>query len=178
MESSYNGAFLLRVLMKVLALDPALRNTGFAVAEYNGEKFDYIKVGVIQTRTKTHTPINLIRDARTIYTDLTPLLAEVDCVVSECSTFSQNADNATTNGIVVGVLAYVSSQKPLYVVSQAQAKAVVKQGASKQDVSEWANKILPYELLDGISNSRFNHIADALAVLHSIEQQLKERLSK
>ena len=106
------------------------------------------------------------------------MLAEVDCVVSECSTFSQNADNATTNGIVVGVLAYVSSQKPLYVVSQAQVKAVVKQGASKQDVSEWANKILPYELLDGISNSRFNHIADALAVLHSIEQQLKERLSK
>ena len=163
--------------MRILAIDPALRNTGYVLAEYlpSTDEIVYITTGVIHTKTSTHTGQNLVQDANYILTQLAALLPQCDVVVSEVSTFSQNADNATTNGIVISILGYVSTQKKLFLITQSDAKlyASDKELCSKQEVMEWAKAILPCHLIPR-TKKVFNHVADAVAVLHASIKTLKK----
>ena len=161
--------------MKILTLDPALRNTGWAIAELNDEtqELTVLRVGVIQTKRKTGDSVELIGNVRDIFTQLTPLVNEVDLVVSEHSTMAQNASNALTNGIVTAVLSWIAMQKMLITVTQNAGKYVTGiDNPTKKDVVKWATPMLPKDVT--VTASNLDHVADAIAVLHAAKQSLTQ----
>lgn len=170
--------------LTVLALDPSLRNTGYVLATITGSDVDYVSTGVITTKHTKKSIDTFLEDTMHLYTEVAQLLDKVDVVCSEASLFSQNASNALTNGIVLGLLTVIKNRKNLTVVTQSQAKKATKQAFkdkdAKQVVMEWASAHLPDELIPKhngkVNATKFNHIADALAVLHASLPTLRKSL--
>lgn len=172
--------------INVLALDPSLRNTGYIVAKLSANEITYIDSGVITTKPNKYSTDMLLKDSFELYTAVNTLLHDIDYVCSEASVFSQSAQNAVVNGIVIGLLTAVMDKKPVHVVSQSQAKQATQlefEGKdSKEVVMAWACAHLPDHLIPRyrgkINKTQFNHIADAVAVLHASLPTLRKSLCK
>ena len=170
----------------VLALDPSLRNTGYVIATVTKDTVTYTSCGVITTEPKKQNIGSLIADATHLYTEVSSLLSQADIVCSEASFFAKDAKAAVVKGVIVGLLTIVKNNAPLHVVTQSQAKKATGQDFKDKDpkavVMEWALAHLPESLVPmyrgKVNQTKFNHIADAVAVLHASLPTLRNHLCK
>ena len=170
----------------VLALDPSLRNTGYVIATVTKDTVTYVSCGVITTEPKKQNIDSLIADATQLYTEVSGLLSQADIVCSEASFFAKDAKAAVVKGVIVGLLTIVRNKVPLHVVTQSQAKKATGQDFKDKDpkaaVMEWALAHLPESLVPmyrgKVNQTKFNHIADAVAVLHASLPTLRKSLCK
>jgi Holliday junction resolvasome RuvABC endonuclease subunit len=133
--------------IKILGIDPAMRNTGLAIAEYDilSGKLNVIRVELAQTQASKDGKVvrkssdDLMR-ARVIVNEIKRVIAihRPMIAVAEVPGGCQSARGAFSNGICCGVLA--SLQLPLIEVSPTEVKlaSVGNKHASKDDIIQWA----------------------------------------
>lgn len=133
--------------IRIMGIDPSLRNTGIAVADYNiiTGVLDVIHLGIVKTEkfaggVAVRATSDDLRCARAIVgglrqcvTDYNPVMA-----VTEISSFSQSARGMFTNGVCCGVIA--SMKIPIIEVNALEVKSAAGgvKTSSKQFMIEWA----------------------------------------
>ena len=146
--------------MRVLAIDPSLRSTGFAILEKSNGKIRSVEYGLIRNRPEIATSSCLvaIRDR----------LAEIihrhgpECGAIESTIFVQSYKTAITLGAVRGaaIVAMAERGLPIYEYAPRRVKqAVVGKGAAaKQQVGFMIRAML------GLTENPPPDAADALAI--------------
>ena len=140
------------MIVKILGLDPALRNTGVAIGEYCLEtgKLRITHLNVLRTEKSAdglavRQTSDDLKCARIIVQGIRGHIAEhrPAFVASEISSFSQNARGMFANGVCCGVLASVSL--PILEVSALEVKKAAggAKGSSKEFMIQWAMKNWP-----------------------------------
>ena len=120
--------------MRVLAIDPSLRGTGFAVLEQTGQKIRPLTFGVIKNSDKllASSCLVAIRDR----------LAEIihahqpDCAAIESTIYVQSYRTAIALGTARGAVILAAAERglPVYEYAPRKAKqAVVGRGAATKD---------------------------------------------
>lgn len=138
--------------IRLLGIDPALRNTGLAFATYNIDTGDLLIEELRLVQTDKSKDIKVVRRAsddlsraRTIVRGLQDAIRDFkpSMAVAEVPTGTQNARGAFSNGICCGVLASVSV--PVIEVSPTEVKmaSVGSLAASKAQMIAWAHKNWP-----------------------------------
>lgn len=132
----------------LLALDPALANTGLAVFEIclETETFEVTAIDLIETQvSKTKTVRKNSEDlerARHIYKSLINYVHQADVLAVEIPVGSQTARAMTSYGICIGILS--SIDKPLIQLTATQVKKVSgNSSASKKQMIEYAHSQFP-----------------------------------
>lgn len=158
--------------MILLGVDPALRNLGMAIADYDVYEKRIMSVEKIQLVTtekgkgKTRRNADDFTRARVFETALSKWAGIADCVIAEMPTGSQSARASHCAGIVLGTLAGLRT--PLIQVQPSETKMVVGKNAEKAEIIQWAvDKYpqLPWIRTRGKISPQNEHIADAVAVL-------------
>ena len=146
--------------MRVLAIDPSLRSTGFAVLEKANGKVRSIEYGLIRNRPELPHSSCLVA----IHDQLAALIHrhEPDAAAIESTIFVQSYKTAITLGAVRGAAIVAVAQRgvPLYEYAPRRVKqAVVGKGAAaKQQVGFMIRAIL------GLTENPPPDAADALAI--------------
>jgi Holliday junction resolvasome RuvABC endonuclease subunit len=138
-------------LIKIVGIDPSLRNTGLAVATYNMETGDLKveKIGLVQTENETG---KTVRKSSDDYRAAGVLIRGINAfvklhgaafVVAEIPSGGQDARSAFAFGLCCGVLAAVPV--PLIQVSPREVKmaAVGSPTATKGQMISWAMDLWP-----------------------------------
>jgi crossover junction endodeoxyribonuclease RuvC len=146
--------------MRVLAIDPSLRSTGYAVLERAGRQVQALVWGMIQPGAKTAHPECLVA----IHKRVTELIIEFrphDCAV-EGIIFVQNHKTAIILGAARGaaILAAAQAGLPIHEYAPRRIKqAVVGRGAArKEQVGFMVRALL------GLTQTPEGDAADALAI--------------
>lgn len=133
--------------IRIIGLDPALRNTGVAFAEYdmNTGKLTVTGIDVIRTEkfadnVKVRTSSDDLKCAGIISAGLRAALTEFKpaFVCSEVSVFAQSSRGSFTNGVCCGILG--SLPLPIIEVSQLEVKLAAggTKASSKDFMTQWA----------------------------------------
>ncbi|MBV8227428.1 MAG: crossover junction endodeoxyribonuclease RuvC, partial [Verrucomicrobia bacterium] len=146
--------------MRLLALDPALRNSGYAILLKEGSRMCAIAYGVIRNKSDLSMPACLVEIHRQI-ADLIRLHSPEECAV-EGIIFVQNLRTAMTLGAARGSALLAAAQHgiPIYEYPPRRVKqAVVGYGtAQKSQVSFMVRSLL------GLAETPEADAADALAI--------------
>ena len=146
--------------MRLLALDPALRNSGYAILEKEGSRVRAINYGVIRNRVQLSMPGCLVEIHRQIEHLIRVHSPEV-CAV-EGLIYVQNTHTAITLGAARGSALLAAAQRglPIYEYAPRRVKqAVVGRGAAqKAQISFMVRTLL------GLTETPEADAADALAV--------------
>lgn len=146
--------------VRIIAIDPSLRSSGFAVMEKNGGKFSTLEYGVVKNPPKLLPSGCLVA----IRERIAALIAQhkPECAVFEGVIFVQSHRTAITLGAARGaaVLAAAEQGLPIYEYAPRRVKQSVvgRGGAQKQQVS------FMVRLLLGLTETPVPDAADALAV--------------
>src|SRR3984957_6567342 len=146
--------------VRLLALDPALRNSGYAILEKQGSKVRAINYGVIRNRTQLSMPSCLVEIHRQIE-QLIRLHAPEECAV-EGLIYVQNTRTAITLGAARGsaLLAAAQHGLPIYEYPPRRVKqAVVGRGAAQKGQIDFFERTLL-----GLIETPDADAADALAI--------------
>jgi Holliday junction resolvasome RuvABC endonuclease subunit len=167
--------------IRIIGLDPSLRNTGVAIADYSltTGKLDLVDLILIQTEkmedgTKVRQTSDDLKCAQHIIRSLRKIVADHKPVIaaSEISVFSKSARAMLTNGICVGVLA--SIPVPVIEVHLLEVKrAAGGEKTSSKDfmvqwaVGQWPNANWRTRKLKGdvVLLKENEHLADACAAI-------------
>lgn len=176
--------------LKLLGIDAAFANMGFALGTYDLENYgiEITKLKLVTTEAQNQKVVRKssddLRRARELYDFIDFWIRHFnpDLVIVEVPHGSQSARASWSLGIVVGLLA--SIQIPMIEVSALEVKqaSVGRKTASKQDMIDWAYNLYPAVqwLIHGKKLTLNNeHLADAIATLHAgvKTQQFKEYIS-
>ncbi len=146
--------------MRLLALDPALRNSGYAILQKEGSKLGAIAYGVIRNKAQLSMPGCLLEIHRQI-DELIRLHSPEECAV-EGLIYVQNLRTAMTLGAARGsaLLAAAQHGMPIYEYPPRRVKqAVVGHGtAQKSQVGFMVRSLL------GLTETPEADAADALAI--------------
>lgn len=172
------------VEIKLVGIDPSLRNTGIAIATFNPYLMDYTvqRLQLAATDSQKSKTVRQnsddLRCAREISSAIKAACDGAMFAISEVPTGAQSSRAAFSFGIVLGVLANV--RVPLIQVSPTDVKkaTVGSSTASKGEVIEWAVEKFPklnwlrharagktYKKGDLMSANE--HLADACAVIEA-----------
>lgn len=162
--------------MRVLAIDPALSNMGWVIAEVSvdGKRVEMLDGGLFHTEAgadKKQRSMDDLRRAMHLAQGLQVLRADVQLAVSEIPSGAQSARASWALGVTLGVLTNVAPT-PLIGVSPRQVKvaAIGDPGAAKEEIIAWAIERypdLPWIRYRGKITLANEHMADACAVLHA-----------
>ncbi|MFA5524509.1 MAG: crossover junction endodeoxyribonuclease RuvC [Tissierellales bacterium] len=147
--------------MIVFGIDPGIAIVGYGVIEYNGNKFNVLDYGAVQTSNSYSFPTRL----KIIYDEISLLMEKFkpDALAIEELFFNKNVKTAITVGQARGVqvLAAVNKGIEIYEYTPLQVKqGVVGYGrADKRQIQEMVKILLN---LDKIPKP--DDVADALAV--------------
>ena len=168
-ENDYEGADAplyslshLRYLhrMRLLALDPALRSSGFAILEKREQKIRSLAYGVIQIRANVPMSQCLVEIHRQV-SELIDLHRPEVCAV-ESVIFVQNSRTAVTLGAARGSALLAAAQRGLNIFEYAPKRvkqAIVGTGsAQKSQVGFMVRALL------GLTDNPDSDAADALAI--------------
>jgi Holliday junction resolvasome RuvABC endonuclease subunit len=133
--------------IRILGIDPALRNTGLAVMDYSIETGDLALVNLSIAQTEKSKEGKVVRKssddlacARILVKGIASaiLLHKPSIIVAEVPTGTQSARGAFSNGICCGVLGSITL--PMIEVSPTEVKmaTVGSRTASKDDMIQWA----------------------------------------
>lgn len=168
-------------IIKVLGVDPALSNFGFAMTRVCT---DFRKIIAVDHLHLTHTAKNKAKGikkshddlerARALYADLTAFVALADLVVVEVPVGSQSANAMKSVGVCYGLIA--SIDKPVIEVDPYQVKlhTVGSRTATKEQMIAWATQRYPdanwlRRTLKGeqVLTNANEHLADAVAAVEA-----------
>ena len=146
--------------MRLLALDPALRNSGYAILDNKGNKMRAISYGVIRNRAQLSMPGCLVEIHRQI-DELIRLHGPDACAV-EGLIYVQNTRTAITLGAARGSALLAAAQHGLAIYEYPPRRvkqAIVGQGgAQKAQIGFMVRSIL------GLDETPDTDAADALAI--------------
>jgi crossover junction endodeoxyribonuclease RuvC len=146
--------------VRLLALDPALRSSGYAVLEKQGQKVCSVAYGVIQTPATLSMPQCLVEIHRQV-SELIDLHEPEACAV-ESVIFVQNSRTAVTLGAARGSAILAAAQRGLniyeYPPKRVKQAVVGRGGAQKRQVGFMVRVLL------GLAESPPADAADALAI--------------
>jgi crossover junction endodeoxyribonuclease RuvC len=146
--------------VRLLALDPALRNCGYAILEKEGSKVRAIHYGVIRNKTQLSMPGCLVEIHRQIE-ELIRFHSPEECAV-EGLIYVQNTRTAITLGAARGSALLAAAQRglPIYEYPPRRVKqAVVGRGAAQKSQVGYMVRILL-----GLTETPEADAADALAI--------------
>ena len=170
-------------LIKVVGIDPSLRNFGFAHAVIDIETFEInithlelTQPPSIEKALKKVVRKNSddLRRARCLTADLRKATAEAKLAIVEIPVGSQSARAMASYGICVGVLA--SCDIPIIEVTPSEVKlaAVGTKTASKVEMIEWAMALHPeanWKMRKSkgvmVPTNDNEHLADAIAAIYA-----------
>lgn len=167
--------------IRILGVDPALRNTGLAVAEVDIWTGDWNVVDLILLQTEKGKDGKTVRKSsddlrrcKVLYDGLQEALKlwAVNMAISEVPTGAQSASASFSNGLSCMLLA--SIPVPLIQVNPTEVKmaSVGHKYGAKEEIIEWATKRWPdlpwlrrrYKGADALLNDN-EHLADACATI-------------
>jgi Holliday junction resolvasome RuvABC endonuclease subunit len=161
--------------MKILGIDPAMRNFGLARGVLTGGVLDVQKIGLIETATgkglkQVRKNSDDLRRCRDLYNGLLPYVEWAEVVFCEVPVGSQSARAMASYGMCLGILA--SIKKPLVQLSPIEVKmaSVGNKNATKREMIDWASELypnLPWIKGRGQLGDKNEHIADAIATIHA-----------
>lgn len=170
--------------IKLLALDPALRNVGLAllfVGEDGSVQVENLRL--LKTENEAGKTVRKnsddLRRARESFSSIMDWVMEADMLAAEVPSGSQSARGTMSNGISIGLLAAASLTRPLIEVSAAEAKKVAtgRKNATKDEMIQWAKGLYPNapwltRRLRGqtVMIDANEHLADAVAIGHAALQ--------
>jgi crossover junction endodeoxyribonuclease RuvC len=147
-------------LSRVLAIDPALRNTGYAVLEKNGTKTVALEYGTI----KNHTNLLPSGCLVAIHEKVRELIArhQPDCAAFEAIIYVQSMRTAIVMGTARGAALLAAAQHGLpiheYAPRRVKQSVVGRGGAQKEQVAFMVRALL------GLTETPAPDAADALAI--------------
>jgi len=146
--------------VRLLALDPALRNCGYAILEKEGSKVCAVDYGVIRNKAQLSMPVCLVELHRHIDA-LIRLHSPAECAV-EGLIYVQNTRTAITLGAARGsaLLAAAQHGLPIYEYPPRRVKQAVvgRGGAQKAQIGYMVRMLL------GLAETPPADAADALAI--------------
>lgn len=154
--------------MRIIGIDPGYAITGFAVVDYNGNHFDLVKSGAIETKAGVPLPVRLTR----IYDDMQLLVNEYkpDAISIEELFFNRNTTTAIGVAQGRGAVLIVAAKNnvPIYEYTPLQVKqGVVGYGrADKKQVQMMVKTILNLEKVPKLDDTT-DAIAIAICHAHS-----------
>lgn len=157
-------------IVRVLGIDPALRNTGFAILELNTEtrEIKTSKCGVLKSPTQKFKGLDAVKEMLRQIADLKEGFSDVDDVVVEFPMYFFNASFANSSllsvaGIAGGAAIIFGIDKTLLVTpsewNQRKKKEVThkKITATLGDIEEW-------NFLKKPAKGSFEHVLDAAGI--------------
>lgn len=174
----------LLMMLKLLGLDPSLRNWGYSLGSYDlqSNSLSIDTVGVIQPVLPSGKQARVnsldLESAYQHYQGCLPLLKQADAVFVEVPVGSQSARAMASYGICVGVLGAIrGSGHAFFEVTPTAVKmlTVGKKTATKDEMIDWATNRhpeanWPMYLEKGkhlISKAKAEHMADATAAIYA-----------
>lgn len=158
--------------MRVLGMDPALRNMGYGILDVSGSRFAVVDCGVIRNppkRPQSECLVHLHRELRALIEQYKPEVAAVEGVI-----YLQNYQTAITLGAARGVLLLACAQIGLpifeYAPRRIKAAATGRGGARKAQVAFMIRSML------GLNFTPLPDAADALAVAMTHAQHAHKKL--
>ena len=165
-------------IIKVMGIDPSLRNTGMCLAHVDAETGEYTFKAVAMVQTKAADKQKLQRQnsadlasARQLHRGVQKQYAEwlPDIVTGEVPGGAQDARAALSFGMSIMLLASVPA--PIIEVTPKEVKlATGKKGATKAEIIAWAHALAPNLAWNThkrkgevILNADNEHMADACA---------------
>lgn len=153
--------------MKVLGLDPSLRNWGFSLAEYTNE-LKIIDTGVIQIKPSKQQYKNIedMLVAQEIYKQLHSLIKGIDVICVELPVGSKSSRAMVSYATCVALVGVLRTINPnIIVVRPNQIKRYVGSNtASKDDVINWVKTKYPNLKLP--VKTKAEHICDSIIAIH------------
>jgi len=160
--------------MKILGIDPSLRNLGMALVNYDDEEITVDKLLLSETKT-CDLPKGVTKNKQDIervkvHIDaMRPMIEECEVVAVEAPTGSKSAAAMKSYGICIALIAMID--KPVFVVTPKQVKAASgNPEATKADMIEWATKTHNTDQWlseNGKILNKNEHLADALGAVHA-----------
>lgn len=169
--------------MRILAIDPAMNNTGWCVGEYDVDTGTLISVssgGLITTEKAAQKTIRRSSDdfrrANELAKELVELSQNADVVFSEIPNGgAQNARAVWTLGVTLGILTNIPTKGISMVEvtpNMTKMASIGRKDATKAEIIEWAirkHPELPWYKARGQQkvSPRNEHLADAVGVLYA-----------
>ncbi len=162
--------------MRIIGIDPGYAITGFAVVDYNGNHFELIKSGAIETKAGVPLPIRLTK----IYDDMQLLVNEYkpDAISIEELFFNRNTTTAIGVAQGRGAVLIIAAKNniPIYEYTPLQVKqGVVGYGrADKKQVQMMVKTILNLETVPKLDDTTD---AIAIAICHAHSYRFAKEIS-
>lgn len=173
--------------IKCVGLDPSLTNTGIAIGWYNLETRDFTvdKVLLIETENGTAKTVRRnsddLRRCAQIGAAIWEHTGDADVIFSEIPTGAQSARAAFAFGMVIGILAGITSKPgftPAFIqVLPQDVKRHIPGGSkvtSKEEIMDWAVERWPmagwfFRKVKGamVRQNKNEHMADACAAINA-----------
>jgi Holliday junction resolvasome RuvABC endonuclease subunit len=166
--------------VKIVGIDPAIRNFGYAQAIYNTEISTLVitKIGLVTTEKDQHTSVRRNSDdfsrAQHHTRQLKLWCAGSHIAIVELPTGTQSARGAMSNGICIGIVAGCPIPVIQVMPDEVKLAAVGHKQAAKEEMIEWAREKYPHlPWLQGKVKGKIQliaaneHLADAVAAIHA-----------
>lgn len=162
-------------LLRVVGLDPSLRNWGISKGTFNTQTKELILESVevinpvLPTGKQTRQNSLDLESAKQLSKATVEAVKDAQAVFVEVPVGSQSARAMASYGICVGVLgALRASGIPFFEVTPTEVKvtAVGNKTASKESMISWAKRTHP-EISWPKAASKSEHVADATAAIHA-----------
>jgi len=146
--------------VRLLALDPALRNSGYAILEKEGSIVRAVSYGVIRNNSQLSMPVCLVEIHRQIE-ELIRIHSPEECAV-EGLIYVQNTRTAITLGAARGSALLAAAQHGLAIYEYPPRR--VKQAVAGQGAAQKAQIGYMVRCLLGLTATPEADAADALAI--------------
>lgn len=164
--------------LKIVGLDPSLRNWGIAIGSASLETGDLTIERMLTVQTHAQPKGGSIRQstwdiesAYTLYEGVYEAVRDADIVCIEVPTGSQDAKAALGRGICLGILGSLLSNKLIFVTPQSVKKIIGKKDATKAESVDLAYKKhpeAPWPMYRGnVSVTKAEHQADAIHAIYA-----------
>lgn len=159
--------------MRIIGIDPGYAITGFGVIEYNGNHFELIKAGAIETKAGVPFPTRLQK----IYDDMTCLIEEYKPDAISIEELFFNTNTTTAIGVAQGrgavLIAASKTSTPIYEYTPLQVKQSVT-GYGRADKKQVQSMVKAVLKLDKIPKLDDTTDAMALAICHAHSARFSE----
>lgn len=171
-------------LIRVVGLDPALRNWGIARGTYDivSKRIDVDSLGIVQPvlpkgKQVRQNSIDL-EAARQLYAGALQACEDAQAIFVEVPVGSQSARAMASYGICVGILGGLrASGTNFFELTPVEVKlaAVGHKTASKAEMIDWARRAYPFANWptyrangqEQVTEAKAEHMADAIAAIHA-----------
>ena len=167
-------------MIKILAIDPAIRNLGLARMQFDPGTSQLTVVDIMLVTTESESGKTVrknsddLRRARLLQDAIKYYSKDMDIVMAEVPVGTQSARGAMSNGICIGLIAAIN--KPIIEVTPSEAKmaSIGRKTASKEEIIDWAFRVNPdldwkIRWSKGVKRLTHanEHMADAIAIGHA-----------